>query len=160
MNDSDFERQLQTMAEILPVFVKGFHVTDQKGLAGLDITISQCLVLNALGQSNNYKMTDLARALGVTMGNATGVVDRLVRDGLVKRIKSQEDRRIVRIYLTQKGKETVAKIKKQKIKNIAQVLNKITKKDRGTLLNIMKKVARVMQKERALEINKGGNCIE
>lgn len=50
------------------------------------------------------KMTDLSRHLMVTNGNVTGVTDQLVKDGLVQRVKSSEDRRSSLLKLTAKGK--------------------------------------------------------
>ncbi|MDO5641602.1 MAG: MarR family transcriptional regulator [Paracoccus sp. (in: a-proteobacteria)] len=56
-------------------------------------------------------MTELSRMLLISNGNATAVVNRLVQDGLVERILSDEDRRRVTVRLTPEGArafETVA----------------------------------------------------
>jgi DNA-binding MarR family transcriptional regulator len=50
-------------------------------------------------------MTELSKRLMVSNGNVTGVVDRLVRDGLVQRRPSESDRRVNLISLTQRGVE-------------------------------------------------------
>jgi len=50
-------------------------------------------------------MTDLSKRLMVSNGNVTGVVDRLVRDGLVERHPSESDRRVNLISLTARGLE-------------------------------------------------------
>jgi len=48
-------------------------------------------------------MSELSRMLLVSNGNATAVVDRLERDGLVRRTSSETDRRTVFVALTGKG---------------------------------------------------------
>ena len=48
-------------------------------------------------------MTELSRLLLVSNGNATAVVDRLVADGLVRRLPCPDDRRTVRVVLTDAG---------------------------------------------------------
>jgi DNA-binding MarR family transcriptional regulator len=48
-------------------------------------------------------MTELSRLLLVSNGNATAVVDRLEKDGLVTRRGSESDRRIVQVALTEAG---------------------------------------------------------
>ncbi len=59
--------------------------------------------LEYLGQP--LTMTDLSKRLMVSNGNVTGVVDRLVRDGLVHRQASESDRRVNLISLTPLGLE-------------------------------------------------------
>ena len=49
-------------------------------------------------------MTELSRALMVSNGNVTGLVDRLVADGLVRRSGIDGDRRAIRVALTEEGK--------------------------------------------------------
>lgn len=48
-------------------------------------------------------MTALSRTLIVSNGNVTGIVDRLVADGLVVRLSSAQDRRTTFVRLTRKG---------------------------------------------------------
>lgn len=42
-----------------------------------------------------YKATDLAKEIGISASTLTGVVDRLVERGYVKRIRDEKDRRVV-----------------------------------------------------------------
>jgi DNA-binding MarR family transcriptional regulator len=48
-------------------------------------------------------MSELSRMLLVSNGNATTVVDRLEKDGLVRRTASETDRRTVQVALTPEG---------------------------------------------------------
>ncbi len=50
------------------------------------------------------KMSDLSRHLLVSNGNATTVVERLEKDGLAARAPGQDDRRVVMVDLTAKGR--------------------------------------------------------
>ena len=52
-------------------------------------------------------MSELSRRLMVTNGNLTGLVDRLVREGLVARVVSPPDRRAQIISLTEAGKQAL-----------------------------------------------------
>ena len=53
-------------------------------------------------------MTALSRALMVSNGNVTGIVDRLVADGLLLRTVSQQDRRATQVRMTPKGRKAFA----------------------------------------------------
>lgn len=50
------------------------------------------------------KMSQLSSGMMVSNGNITGIVDRLVSDGLVKRVEIKGDRRATLVQLTDKGK--------------------------------------------------------
>lgn len=52
---------------------------------------------------DSVTMSELSRMLLVSNGNATAVVDRLEKDGLVVRASSESDRRTVLVSLTPKG---------------------------------------------------------
>lgn len=83
---------------------------DQKVCYGL--TLSQCYTIESLAQKGLVSMNDLSRLQGVTISTMTRVIDVLVRDGIVERIASPEDRRKVCIQLSEKGKDVAEKLQK------------------------------------------------
>lgn len=60
--------------------------------------------LAALGQRNTLTMSDLAGMLTVPVSTATHTVDRLVAKGLVERRGVPQDRRVVQVTFSKKGK--------------------------------------------------------
>lgn len=74
-----------------------------------DSTLPRFDVMAALHRSGSeLTMTELSRMLLVSNGNATAVVDRLVKDGLVVRRASESDRRIVKVALSDEGRRGFA----------------------------------------------------
>jgi DNA-binding MarR family transcriptional regulator len=74
-------------------------------------TLPRFDVMAALHRSGSeLTMTELSRMLLVSNGNATAVVDRLVKDGLVVRRASETDRRIVKVALTDDGRHRFAEL--------------------------------------------------
>ncbi|MEO6651990.1 MAG: MarR family transcriptional regulator [Ilumatobacteraceae bacterium] len=72
-------------------------------------TLPRFDVMAALHRSDSeLTMTELSRMLLVSNGNATAVVDRLVKAGLVVRRASESDRRIVKVALTGEGRRHFA----------------------------------------------------
>ncbi|MCM1210018.1 MAG: MarR family transcriptional regulator [Blautia sp.] len=69
-----------------------------------DVTTNDMHVIEAIGMEEKKNMTTVARALHVTTGTLTIAVNSLVKKGYVERIRSEEDRRVVMIYLTERGK--------------------------------------------------------
>ena len=77
--------------------------------SGFDTTLPRFDVLAALHRSRDgLKMSALSSVLRVSNGNVTGIVDRLVADGLVVRVPVEGDRRATTVRLTRKGEEDFA----------------------------------------------------
>ncbi len=68
-----------------------------------DITIKDMHVIEAIGQGEKKTSSVVAKRLSVTMGTLTKSIDRLARTGYVLRERSDEDKRLVLLSLTEKG---------------------------------------------------------
>lgn len=72
-------------------------------------TLPRFDVLAALSRyDTGLKMSQLSGVLRVSNGNVTGIVDRLVQDGLVIRVPVEGDRRAWMVRLTKRGREEFA----------------------------------------------------
>ncbi len=92
-----------------------------------NITLPQFDVLAVLERKKEAQtMTALSRQLMVSNGNITGVVDRLVREGFVKRLGSTSDRRIQYINLTHKGRRAFDRMAKAHEEWIAELFSDLT----------------------------------
>src|SRR5579875_3476096 len=90
--------------------------------ADLGLTVPTLKVLFLLREGPGMPAGLLAQQLGVTPSTITGLVDRLVAQGLVRREEDPRDRRLVRNYLTTEGASTAGDIQRQARDLIAQVL--------------------------------------
>lgn len=68
-----------------------------------DVTVNDIHVIEAIGMDTPKNMTSVAKELEVTTGTLTISVNGLVKKGYVNRIRSEEDRRVVLISLSEKG---------------------------------------------------------
>jgi DNA-binding MarR family transcriptional regulator len=76
-----------------------------------DTTLPRFDVLAALERhAAGLKMSALSESLMVSNGNVTGVVTRLIEDGLVTRTVDEEDRRSATVRLTRKGRDAFLKM--------------------------------------------------
>src|SRR5690348_8728867 len=87
-------------------------------------------------------MTDLADLLGVNSSTATRHCDRLQRRGLVQRAPATDDRRAVQVSLTPAGKRQVRRITEARRREISQILNAMTARNRTGLLDALRDFAR------------------
>ena len=92
-----------------------------------DVTLPRFDVLAALFRKpEGMLMSELSRFLMVSNGNVTGIVDRLVADGLVERARRNGDRRTSVVRLTSKGRsdfEHMAKTHESWISELFQSLS-------------------------------------
>ena len=70
-----------------------------------DITYNDMHIIEAIGLSGENTMSSVAKKLKITAGSLTTAVNALVRKAYVKRERSEEDRRVVYIALTEKGEK-------------------------------------------------------
>lgn len=68
----------------------------------LDLTFPQALVLTALREEGEMPISRLADFTGSANSTVSGIVDRLERLGMVKRERSDSDRRVIYVDLTEK----------------------------------------------------------
>jgi len=83
-----------------------------EALAGLGLTMTQLRALFSLRAEGGSSAGTLADTLGVTPSTLTRLMDRLVRNQLVRREPDERDRRLVRHVLTEKGMKTVAEVER------------------------------------------------
>jgi len=88
----------------------------------LDVPLAQLKSLFIIFIRGSINTNNLAQELGVTPGNVTGIVNRLVEQGLIIRTQDPDDRRINIISLTEKGRDTVGNIHESGTRQMAAIL--------------------------------------
>ena len=79
-------------------------------LAKMSLTTAQMKVLLLFEEHDNFSMGELSSLYSVSVSTMTSVVDRLFQNGMLKREQDENDRRIVRVSLTAKGKKILIKL--------------------------------------------------
>lgn len=135
------------ISQIMPLIMKEFARRQLKGLYKDKVTLPQFLILEFLHKEGQSRMSFLAHFMNVTTAAMTGIVDRLVRDGYVKRVYDPKDRRIVEIELTGRGSELVRKIHQERRKMIMRIFVKISEADRRDYLRILMQIKEILSQE-------------
>ena len=69
-----------------------------------DVSITEVHTIEAIGMYEKKRMSEVAKTLDITVGTLTVAVNKLVKKDYVQRFKSEDDKRIVLIGLTKKGR--------------------------------------------------------
>lgn len=93
------------------------------------------------------KMSELSGVLKVSNGNVTGIVDRLVSDGLIIRSPVPGDRRALLVRLTRRGEEEFAMQAVSHQKWIDELLSVIDLDEAGKVLSSMESIVPSVRKK-------------
>ena len=69
-----------------------------------NISVNDMHIIEAIGTGEPKNMSTVAKLMSVTVGTLTIAINNLVKKGYVSRVRSEEDRRVVLIFMTEKGK--------------------------------------------------------
>jgi len=97
--------------------------------AGLDITIDQWLVLNAISEKPDISQLEISEKVFKDAASITRIIDLLIRKNYLRRDLHQSDRRRFSLELTNEGKILMKNISKVVEQNRTQALKGILEKD-------------------------------
>lgn len=100
----------------------------------LNLTIAQLKTLFFIDFEGETNFKCVAQALDVTPPNVTGIIDNLVRRGLVNRQENPRNRRMLMLSLTKTGKTLVMELKERKTAQFSSLLQDLRLEDLNVLL--------------------------
>ncbi|WP_030201314.1 MarR family winged helix-turn-helix transcriptional regulator [Streptomyces sp. NRRL S-87] len=108
------------------------------GAGGRGLSAGALDVLTRLGVAGEegLPLGELARAAGMSPRNATGLVDTLERDGLVRRVQDRRDRRSVRAEITPAGRDWLESFRAPTQRAMSAVFQGLTDDDLARLRHL------------------------
>ena len=107
-----------------------------------NLTISQFGVLEALLHLGVLSQSDLAKKLLKSGGNITLVIDNLEKRQLVKRDRLPEDRRVVKVCLTEKGQQLINEIFPKHVAAIVAEMSILTALEQEELSRLCRRLGK------------------
>ena len=118
-------------AHLIPLIHKDFGITE-----------SQFAVLEALHHLGPLSQGQLCQKILRSGSNVTTVVDNLERDGLVRRDRDEDDRRVQIVTLTDKGRDVIAEAFPAHVARVADVMSSLTPAEQEELGRICRKLGK------------------
>jgi DNA-binding MarR family transcriptional regulator len=133
--------QLQSSMETLFMKLKNEaqHTNDMDNLAD-----GQIFVLLNLNRKGVCNATDIANMIGITSGAVTGMTDKLVSMGLITRERSDTDRRVVLFMITDKGKETIQRIRDRRFNRLTEIFRQINNDEIQSTIDVFNKITELL----------------
>jgi len=124
-----------------------------KGLAAqFGLTGPQLTVIKLLEELGDLSLSSLSERIRAQNSTVTGIIDRMEREGLVKRERSTTDRRVVYIRLSEKGQTLAREIQVEPMEIFRGALTSLSHEDLAALLSILTK----LQKSVLSRVEMGG----
>ena len=114
-----------------------------RSLADLDeeVTLSQYRALVVLASRGPQGVAAIADSLGITPPTASRLCERLVRKGLVRRRTDRNDRRQVRVALTDSGHDLVDVVTNRRRQEISTLLRRVPQEARQSMVAGLQRLA-------------------
>jgi DNA-binding MarR family transcriptional regulator len=120
----------------------GAHAADRFGerIEVLGISPPHAGILRMIAATPSCNQQALAKRLGVLPSRMVLLIDELAEKGLVKRNRSQKDRRHSELALTKAGSQMLGKLSKLAMEHEAELCADLTSKERDTLAALCRKI--------------------
>ena len=122
--------------EVLVKLFRNINVIEERAIRTdeyKDVTTNDVHVIEAIGMEGAKNMTSVARSLEVTTGTLTIAVNGLVKKGYVDRVRSEEDRRVVLVSLSEKGRRAYLHHRKFHEQMIDSIVEDLTEEEQLVL---------------------------
>ena len=110
-------------------------IFENKPLPELDaLPLAQMRLLWAVFYGAQATMKDYSERLGVSQSTVTQLAERLVRRGLIERLSDPEDRRVVRLHVSQAGSQIMRTAKDQEHQTLQAIWQAITPEEQQAIM--------------------------
>jgi len=155
INHVSVEQFADRMTAVMHKMTRNIMSAERNYLVRGIITLPQLWILQEIADTEKCPMLPLSRNLGLKSSTLTGIMDRVVGLGLVKRFPSETDRRQVLAELTPKGRRILEHIHAERRRSLIDAFRPLSAKERADYLTIIEKVAdQIATKDKNRKTNK------
>jgi DNA-binding MarR family transcriptional regulator len=112
-----------------------------------ELTPSQIKSIFAFEEEDKeYPIGKLGKNAQVKRSAITNMIDCLEKEGIAERVRDGEDRRVVKVRLTGKGRKIRREFIQRRRKEIEKIFSKLSEKDKDSLLHHLEEAYHILQK--------------
>jgi DNA-binding MarR family transcriptional regulator len=145
---------VETVVYALPEIVRAVNATRNNLSPGL--RMPQVRALLRLVRAEGLTMGELARQIGVSYAAATQVIDQLVEAGLVGRERATEDRRVVRLRLTERARPEMEQALARRARQVREVCEQMSPEEARAFARGMELLGAVLTRDAGCERSESG----
>jgi DNA-binding MarR family transcriptional regulator len=137
---SDLEARAAALKKYLDV-ISSYFQSLLTANCGEELSLQELKVVDFVGQRQSVIMREAAEYMKVAVSTMTGIVDKLENKDLVRRERNDEDRRIVRLFLTNKGKRLYQTYAENYLQLSRRMLQSLSEDEQRVYLDLTGKIA-------------------
>jgi MarR family transcriptional regulator, organic hydroperoxide resistance regulator len=134
----------QILESIIYLYTESRRITKEFARRA-NLTGPQLTTIKMLEAFGDLSLSELSERMRAQNSTVTGIVDRMEREDLVVRTRSTEDRRVVKLKLTEKGARIAREIAVEPMELFKSALVSLSATEARDLLKILTKIARRVQ---------------
>lgn len=123
----------------------------------LEFSKSELFTMLLVDKHGEIIMSKIADYINVSMSTANGIVERLVKSGYLNRERSDTDRRIVVIRLTDQGKSLIGELKNTIFEYIKLIYEALDDEERNLIFKVFDKITGILDKKGTQNQNESEN---
>lgn len=144
MQQTEIQERIRQMDDLMARLQR--IMTHDTLLKKFTMTASQIFILRYLDKCERSKASDIAKVAGLSPGAVTQVCDELERYELVERIRSSEDRRVVYVSITDRGRGRLDDIRKVRSERMLEIFREVGAHDAGEFVRILGRVVEIVER--------------
>ena len=139
------DRRAADLRDIVQEMLKQFQSVNAAAANGphAELNIQELRLVEFLGDEGPHIMRELAAFLNVAVNSVTSIVDNLEQKGLVRRVRSEDDRRIIRVELTDAGRLIHQDALDVNMQLFRTMLRALSSEEQKIFLMLIRKIVRV-----------------
>jgi len=112
-----------------------------------DLTFPQLSAISILEKHGEQKVSELSLKMGLSDSTVSGILDRLEQKDIIKRERTKDDRRVVKISLTGKSQKFCHDFHRKKEKYFTLLLKKLSEEEIKDIIKGLEILNRVLAEE-------------
>jgi DNA-binding MarR family transcriptional regulator len=143
--NSEIEEYTNEVIMTILHIMRNLKVSGVEMMEEVELSFPQALVLYLLFENTPLTMSEIASWLGLSQSVTTRTVDRLVEKGLAERKRRKEDRRVVMVYLSEKGKDFGERMIALHLESVGKIFMRLSREKRKFFLELLKQIDRELE---------------
>jgi len=115
-------------------------------------TFPQLSVISILAKNGKQKVSDISEKMGLSDSTVSGILDRLEQKGIIERKRYKDDRRVVKIYLSNGSQEICQEFHRKREEYFAHLLKKLSEQEINDIIKGLEILNRVVCDKKNTEI--------
>ncbi|MGV3489642.1 MAG: MarR family winged helix-turn-helix transcriptional regulator [Tuberibacillus sp.] len=128
--------------ENLMIFLKLIRESNKRVRKAWNFNLSgpQLHLLNLLESNGHIRMSDLSEELGISQSAATALADRMIKGNYISRARSEDDRRVVKLVITDEGRKLLETFSASRDQALEKFISKLTPEEKAEFVRLCQKM--------------------